>query len=96
MWQNTNPDTATGTFTITWTQAGSNLSGTISINNSTCISAATISGHVSNGVITFGAVKGQESVSYSGATSGANTLQGTYAAGSTCGNATGNWAATRK
>jgi hypothetical protein len=55
-WQNTSPDTAKGTITISWTQSGTLLSGTISINNSTCISTTHMSGSVSSATITFGVV----------------------------------------
>jgi len=95
-WQNTSPDTAKGAFTFTWTQAGSSLSGTITITASTCISGATISGSISGDKINFGAVKGQATVTYDGTVSGGNTIKGSYHAGPNCGNAVGTWTATRK
>jgi hypothetical protein len=95
-WQNTSPDTATGTFTIIWTQTGANLSGTISINASTCISQASTTGSISGDKITFGAVKGQAAITYDGTVSGNDTIKGAYHAPPTCGNAVGTWTATRK
>jgi hypothetical protein len=94
-WQNTSPDTATGTFTIIWMQTGANLSGTISIKASTCISQASITGSISGGKISFGAVKGQAEVTYDGTVSGNDTIKGNYHAGPNCGNAVGTWTATR-
>ena len=95
-WQNTSPDTATGTFAIIWTQTSSNLSGTISIKASTCISQASITGSIVGDKISFGAVKGQATISYDGTVSGNDTIKGDYHAPSTCGNALGTWTATRK
>ncbi|HEY7020928.1 MAG TPA: hypothetical protein VH349_07410 [Ktedonobacterales bacterium] len=95
-WQNTTPDTATGTFTIIWTQTGSNLSGAISIKASTCISQASITGSISGDKISFGVVNGQAAITYDGTVSGNDTIKGAYHAPSTCGNAVGTWTATRK
>ena len=92
-WQNSQPDHASGTFTLKWTQTGSNLSGTITINGTPCLTGGTIAGTVNGGAISFGVVSGEVQVSYDGSVSG-NKMQGTYA--TTCGNAKGAWAATKK
>lgn len=95
-WQDTSPDTATGSFTLTWKQSGPSLSGTITINNSSCVSTGTISGNISGAKITFGAVKSQDSVSFNGTISGGDKIMGTYVTGSSCHNATGTWAAMKQ
>jgi len=58
-----------------------------------CLTGGTVTGTITGGAISFGAVSGQVTVTYDGSVSG-NKMQGTYATG--CGNAKGNWAATKK
>ena len=96
-WKDTSPDTATGDFTLTWTQSGHTLAGTIAINGSRCISAATLNGAITGNTISFGVVKGQETVSFTGTIGAGNTsLSGSYQAGPSCGNAKGVWTATKQ
>jgi hypothetical protein len=89
-WTNTTPDHSTGTFRVSWVQAGSRLTGTITINGTPCLSGGTIDGTVAGGTISFGAVKGQVNVAFVGAVAG-STMGGTYSTG--CGNAKGTWRA---
>jgi hypothetical protein len=92
-YQSTTTTSAYGTFTIVFTQAGSQLNGTIDIKNSGCISTGTITGTVSGGTITFGAVKGAQTIDYTGTVSG-TTMSGTYSAPQ-CAHGKGTWTATR-
>jgi hypothetical protein len=95
-WQDTSPDDSTGTFSLTWTQSGSGLSGTISVGGTPCIGDGTVTGTLNGSSITFGAVSGQIQISYTGSVSSdMQTMQGTYSAPEACGNATGNWTATK-
>jgi hypothetical protein len=76
-----------GTFTLTWTQSGSTLSGTINISE---IGApVNINGTVNGSSITFGTV-GTAAVTYSGSVSG-SSMSGTYQSP----NGNGNWSATK-
>jgi hypothetical protein len=78
-----------GTFTLTWQQAGSNLSGTIKL--SAPAQTLGITGNVRGTTIRFGAVGG---VTYSGSVSG-NSMSGTYQVpgqGSAAGN---SWSAVK-
>jgi hypothetical protein len=92
-WTDTSPDTSNGTFALTWTQNGSNLSGTITVAGTPCISAATVTGSLNGSAITFGAVSGRVTITYTGTIAGTK-MSGTYSAPN-CGNATGNWQATQ-
>jgi hypothetical protein len=95
VWRSTSSPGATGTFQMTFAQAGQSLSGPIEITGTPCITSGTITGTLSGTRITFGAVKGQNTVSYDGTWSG-NVMSGTYSAPSAaCGNGTGNWQAAR-
>jgi hypothetical protein len=88
----------TGGFTLKFTQRESALSGTITIVGSNCISGATISGQLSGNRITFGAVKGAETVAYEGTWSGAamgGTWAVTQASGGECTLDSGSWQAAR-
>lgn len=88
----------TGGFTLNFVQRGSSLSGTITINGSKCISGATISGQLSGNKISFGAVKGAETVAYEGTWSGAamgGTWAVTQASGGECTMDSGSWQAAR-
>jgi hypothetical protein len=82
-----------GNFTVTFTQSGSNIMGTIEIHPS-CVPAGTVSGTVNGTTISFGQVSGsQRTVSFDGSISG-NTMHGTYHSDAACGNDTGTWKAT--
>jgi hypothetical protein len=76
-----------GTFTLTWQQSGSNLTGTINISEVGAPSG--INGTVSGNTITFGTV-GTAAVTYSGTVSG-NSMSGTYQSPS----GSGTWTATK-
>jgi hypothetical protein len=75
-----------GTFNLTWQQAGSDLSGTITISGS---APTSLTGTVAGNTIRFGTV-GSTAITYSGSFSG-NTMSGTYQA--PAGN--GSWTATK-
>jgi hypothetical protein len=81
-----------GTFAVTLTQSGGQLSGTIIVRGTQCLTTGTVTGTTTGSTITFGAVSGQITITYNGSISG-NKMQGTYSA-PVCGKATGNWAAT--
>jgi hypothetical protein len=92
-WRDTSPDQSSGTFALTWTQAGLSLSGTIKVSGTPCLTDGTVTGTISGSTISFGAVSGQVQIKYNGSVSG-NAMQGTYSA-PTCGDAKGNWTATK-
>jgi hypothetical protein len=92
-WTDTSPDTSSGTFSLTWTQVGNNLTGTIAVHGTPCITSGTVTGTLNGTGITFGAVSGQVTITYTGSVSGTK-MQGTYSA-PTCGDATGNWTASQ-
>jgi hypothetical protein len=81
-----------GTFTLIWQQAGSNLSGTITLAAPNL--TLPITGTVDGGAIRFGTV-GSAATTYSGSVSG-NSMSGTYQTqtgnGTTAG---GPWSATK-
>ena len=91
-WANKTPDHSTGTFTLTWTQKGSTLSGSITIGGTPCLSGGSINGHVTGSTISFGAVHGNVTVEYEGTVAG-SSMSGTYH--TDCGNASGSWQAKR-
>lgn len=93
-WANQTPDTATGTFSIQWSQQGSNLTGNISIVGTPCLSGGGITGTINGSAINFGVVEGQVTVNYAGIITGSNTMSGTYS--TSCGNAYGDWQATKQ
>jgi hypothetical protein len=76
-----------GTFTLTWQQSGSDLSGSITISEFGV--PININGKLSGGKISFGTV-GSLAVTFSGSVSG-NTMSGTYHAP----NGDGTWNATK-
>jgi hypothetical protein len=88
----------TGGFTLDFQQSGSNLSGTIEITGTPCITSATITGALTGNQITFGAVKGAETVTYTGTWAGA-TMDGTWVvshpSGGQCAVDSGSWQAAR-
>lgn len=94
-WHDVTPDTASGGFVLTWTQAGSTLTGKIVVTGTPCITDGTISGKVTGTAISFGVVSGRISIAYEGTFDG-TTMKGTYKAAATCADATGDWQATRK
>ncbi len=91
-WTDTSPDTSGGTFALTWTQTGNTLSGTINVVGAACLTAGNVTGTINGSAISFGAVSGQVTITYTGSIAGTK-MQGTYDA-PTCGNAKGNWSAT--
>ena len=93
-WQSVKPDQSSGSFVLHWTQSGSSLTGSITINGTPCLNGGNISGEVNGDQITFGVVAGQVNVSYTGTLKGQDTISGSYS--TDCGNASGDWTATRK
>ncbi len=77
-----------GTFTLTWRQSGSRLSGKITISNP--VSTLNIHGTVNGGAIQFGTVGGV-GITYSGTVT-SNSMSGTYKVGSSSG---GPWNASK-
>jgi len=92
-WQDTSPDQSGGTFVVTWTQTGSVLAGSIMVKGTPCLTTGQVTGSLSGSSISFGAVSGRVTISYTG-TVASDTMKGTYSA-PTCGNAKGNWSATK-
>jgi hypothetical protein len=92
-WKDSSPDTSGGTFAVTFTQTGSNLSGTIAVKGAPCLTNGTVTGTITGSTISFGAVSGQVTITYNGSISGSG-MQGTYDAPA-CGNAKGNWTAAK-
>ena len=93
-YQSTKFPKVAGTFHVTFTQAGATISGTVRIDSSDCVSDGTVNGNVSRDKISFGAVKAQEIITFSGTIS-STSMSGQYHSGVTCGNDSGTWAATR-
>jgi hypothetical protein len=97
-WASTTYVGLAGGFTLNFQQSGSSLSGTILITGSACISSATITGTLSGSQITFGAVKGAETVTYSGTWTG-GAMSGAWAvtqsSGGQCTADAGSWQAAR-
>jgi hypothetical protein len=62
------------------------------VKGAACLANGIVTGTLTGSSISFGAVSGAVTITYSGTISG-NTMQGTYDA-PTCGNAKGNWSAT--
>jgi hypothetical protein len=92
-WTSTSTPGANGTFHIEFTQSGDQLNGSITITNTPCITTGTITGALNGNSITFGAVKGAQTIAYTGTISGAS-MSGTYAAPQ-CDNGIGDWRATK-
>jgi hypothetical protein len=91
-WTNTTPQTAVGTFVLTWAQQGNMLFGAIGVTGSNCITAGNVTGNVDGSKISFGAVEGGTSIQYEGVVSG-TIMTGTYR--SECGNSSGTWTAVK-
>jgi hypothetical protein len=79
-----------GTFSVTFTQTGSSLDGTLSIAVS-CLNGAKVTGKVNGDSIEFGSVNGQCSVDYKGKING-DQMSGTYGLGA---GTAGTWKATK-
>lgn len=92
-WTSTSSPGSSGTFHIDFTQSGDQLNGSITITNTPCITTGTITGVLTGSQITFGAVKGGQTIAYTGMVSG-TSMSGTYAAPQ-CGNGIGKWDATK-
>jgi hypothetical protein len=92
-WKSTLFQGATGTFQMRLAQSGARLSGPITVQKSACISTGTDNGTVSGDKISFGAVNGNQTISYVGTVKG-DTMSGTYSAPD-CSNDKGSWTATR-
>lgn len=86
---------ATGTFQIQFTQEGNQIQGSIQIEGSTCVNEGDIAGTLSGNEITFGAVKGDVTITFSGQVDGAH-MEGEYdAPDPACSNDSGTWEADR-
>jgi hypothetical protein len=92
-WTTTSGPAGSGGFRIDFTQSGNDLTGAIVIAGTPCITTGTITGTLSGNTISFGAVQGSQTISYSGTVSG-NSMSGEYSAPD-CGNAKGTWKASR-
>ncbi len=79
-----------GDFSVTFTQTGASLDGTLSIAVS-CLNGAKVTGKVTGNSIQFGSVQGQCSVDYKGTISGAQ-MSGTYGLGA---GTAGTWKASK-
>ena len=90
-WQTDRTPEAIGSFHVTFVQDGTKLSGPIQITGTPCITSGTITGTVDGNAIRFGAVHGQQTITYTG-TVVHSVMSGTYSAPS-CGNSTGSWTA---
>lgn len=66
-----------GSVAATFVVNGGNMTGTVEIGNSPCLSEGTINGTVSGTDIFFGAVSGGDTVEFTAVQSG-TTLSGTY------------------
>ena len=98
LWNGTYSSTSSpgsdGTFEVTYvTSASGQLSGSIQIHKTPCVSTGTVNGRLHSNAITFGAVKGAQTITFTGTISG-QTMSGTYDAPD-CGRGKGTWRATR-
>ena len=88
-WSGTYSGASSGTFTLTWQQSGTKVSGTIKIssfNNS----AIDINGNLQGNAISFGTV-GSQAITYTGTVSG-NSMSGSW---QIQGGAGGSWSASK-
>jgi hypothetical protein len=84
----------TGEFTVSFTQSGSAIRGSITIHPS-CITAGTVAGTLTGSTIAFGQVQGsRRAVAFDGTVSG-NAMHGTYRSDAACGADNGTWKASR-
>ena len=79
-----------GDFSVTFTQTGVSLNGTLSIAVS-CLNGAKVTGKVTGDSIQFGSVQGQCSVDYKGTING-DQMSGTYGLGA---GTAGTWKASK-
>lgn len=93
-WQNSSPDSSSGTFELEWQQDGDTLSGTIEVRGTGCFDEGSVDGTLNGSQIEFGIVSGGAKITYTGAVT-ADGLSGTYSANAACGNAEGDWTAVR-
>lgn len=82
-----------GAFEMKLTQSGAEFSGSIQVPGS-CVESGSISGSVEGGKISFGAVKGNATISYDGTVKG-DQMSGTYSAPAECASDSGSWEASR-
>ncbi len=87
-------DGLTGGFTLIFTETGSELQGTATIDSS-CVPTGSVSGKVSGSTISFGAVKGAETVLFEGNKNG-DQMSGDDSSGPSCGDDNGTWVATKQ
>jgi hypothetical protein len=93
-WQNSSPDSSSGTFELEWQQDGDTLSGTIEVRGTGCFDEGSVDGTLNGSQIEFGIVSGGAKITYTGAVTN-DGLSGTYSANAACGNAEGDWTAVR-
>ena len=79
-----------GDFSVTFTQTGSSLDGTLSISVA-CLDGAKVTGKVNGDSIDFGSVQGQCTVDYMGTIKG-DQMSGTYGLGQ---GTAGTWTASK-
>jgi hypothetical protein len=84
-----------GTFQIQFTQDGNQISGTIDIEGSPCVTHGEISGALSGDTIAFGAVQAEQAISFNGTVDGSAHMEGEYSAPSCEGGGSGIWEADR-
>ena len=85
-----------GSVEATFTQVDGELSGTVNIGGTPCLSTGTLSGSVSSTNVTFGAVSGSDDIEFTG-TVGATVMDGTYAVSSgECAGDSGTFTITRQ
>ena len=82
-----------GTFHVTFDTNGSRFSGSISVS-AQCVNKGTVRGTLVGDTIKFGAIEGNERVTFIGTLNG-DTMSGTYNAGAGCQNDNGTWSAHR-
>lgn len=92
-YQSTKYPSTSGTFTVTFTQSGTRITGTAKIA-SDCVDTGTISGQLTGDKITFGAVDAAENIDFDG-TIDVDAMAGNYHSGPACGDDDGTWTATR-
>ena len=92
-WTNTSPQTAVGTFVLTWAQQGNLVFGAIGVTGSNCLSAGNVTGNLDGDEDQLWRGRGrQQRSSYEGVVSG-TIMTGTYH--SDCGNSKGTWTAVK-
>lgn len=89
-WSSTSSPGVSGSFTVTFTESGNQLKGSITATNTPCIQGAAVTGTLDGNRIVFGKAN---TVDYTGTVSG-NSMSGTYAAPA-CGQDKGDWRATK-